>query len=232
MSDSEPPLARKALKIFSGLSDSYDSVLDYGTLMQDRRWKDWVIKNSLPSGGSQILDVGCGTCVLESRLSRECSVVGVDLTEEMIRIGQSKRLESVSSLLLSDGERLPFREASFDIVVSCYVVKYCDTPSFISEMARVLRPGGRLVLYDFARPRGSFWPFNAIYTYGGLRIIGRMLEMKRSRSAYTFSALPEIISSRPWDVKFGSLLEKFGFVNIVSQLLSGGTAVGFTAIKP
>jgi len=222
---------QEALKIFRGLSASYDPVLDYGTLMQDRRWKAWVARKARLTRGSKVLDIGCGTCILEGRLRRDCLVVGVDLTEEMLRIAQARRPQTVDSLLRSDGEKLPFRDGIFDAVVSCYVVKYCETRILASEMARVLKLGGRLALYDFVRPRGSTWPFNAIYTYGGLRLFGKLLEVKGSSSAYTFAALPRIIAGSRWEEQLGHELSRSGFSGVERTLLSGGSAMGFVAVK-
>ena len=84
--------------------------------------------------------------------------------------------------------------SSFDAVVSCYVVKYCSPDLLVSEMARVLKPGGRLVVYDFVRPRGLLWPFNAFYVYGVLRIVGEFLEQFRLKVSTTFTELPGIIA--------------------------------------
>jgi demethylmenaquinone methyltransferase / 2-methoxy-6-polyprenyl-1,4-benzoquinol methylase len=222
---------QEAVKIFRGLSVSYDWVLDYATLMQDRRWKEWVVKSAGLTGGSKVLDIGCGTCILEERLRADCLAIGLDLSEEMLRIGQARRSRTINSLLQSDGEKLPFRKEAFDAVVSCYVVKYCEPRILASEIARVLKPGGRLVLYDFVRPRGSLWPFNAIYTYGGLPLFGRVLRANGSSSAYTFSVLPKIIAGSHWEEEFGDVLSKSGFTTIEKTLLSGGTAMGFAAVK-
>ena len=193
MKESAPPKAT-ALRIFAGLWSSYDTVLEYATLLQDRRWKNWVIRNLADRNDATVLDVGCGTCVLEGMMSGDISVIGVDLTEGMVKIGQGKRIPRVTALLRSDGERLPFRASSFDAVVSCYVVKYCSPDLLVSEMARVLKPGGRLVVYDFVRPRGLLWPFNAFYVYGVLRIVGEFLEQFRLKVSTTFTELPGIIA--------------------------------------
>lgn len=231
MTSRPAPLQRRALRIFSGLAGSYDAVLDSCTLLQDRRWKAWVVKCADVSGRSTVLDLGCGTCVLEERLPRGCHVVGLDLSREMLSIGLSKHAAGVGSLLLSDAQRLPFRAACFDAVLSCYVVKYCDTRALVSQMARVLKPDGRLVLYDFVRPRGALWPLNAMYTYGGLRAVGKLLDAGHARSAYTFQALPGIIRTTPWEVGFGEALKDFGFFGVEERLLSGGVALGISATR-
>jgi demethylmenaquinone methyltransferase/2-methoxy-6-polyprenyl-1,4-benzoquinol methylase len=227
----QAPINETALDIFGGLSDSYDMVLDYVTLMQDRRWKAWVIRSVAMEPGWRVLDIGCGTCVLEERLVGDCFLVGLDLSESMLRVGQRKELPSISSLMRSDAERLPFQSESFDAVLSCYVVKYCSTTTFVSEMLRILKPGGRLVLYDFVKPRGPFWPLNALYVYGGLRIMGTLLGLAHSRTAKTFNELPGVISGRTWDRDFELTMAQSGAQITERRVLSGGVALGFSATK-
>lgn len=220
-----------ALTIFSGLYSSYDWVLDCATLLQDRRWKSWVAESAALKDGSSVLDIGCGTGVLEERLRGHGFLVGADLTEEMLRVAQRKRLSGMGALVVSDGEELPFKDEAFDAVISCYAVKYCSPRALVSEIARVLRPEGRLVLYDFVRPRGPLWPFNAVYAYGFIATLGRMLEPFDSGLAYTFKALPRVIASRPWERGFEEILAQCKLVEVEGKVLSGGVAMGFCARK-
>jgi len=221
------PLAQR---IFEGLSPSYDTVLSAATLMQDASWKRWLLNRADIAKGDRILDIGCGTGVLEEDI-KGADVVGVDITEEMVRLAQGKRIPSLESLSLGDGEHLPFRDASFDSVLSCYVVKYCNPDRLVREIARVLRPGGELVLYDFSSPRGPFAPFHALYVYGALRLFGRILRPFDPDAAFTYEALPEVIRSRIWDANFGETLKSAGFSPVGSRRLTGGVVTGYWATK-
>jgi ubiquinone/menaquinone biosynthesis methyltransferase len=223
------PLARR---IFEGLSPSYDRVLEIATLLQDRYWKRWLLEEASVGEGETALDVGCGTGVLEESLvSDHGNIIGLDLTEEMLRFAQRKGIPSLESLCLGDAESLPFRDGSFDLVLSCYVVKYCSAPLLASEAARVLRSGGRLVLYDFSSPRGAYAPFHAFYVYGVLRIVGALLRLVDAKGALTYEALPSVIRTRRWDETFEAMLKSAGFRDVGRKRLSGGAATGFRATK-
>jgi demethylmenaquinone methyltransferase / 2-methoxy-6-polyprenyl-1,4-benzoquinol methylase len=224
------PLARK---IFEGLSPSYDRVLVAATLMQDVYWKSWLLEHAVMTGEGRVLDIGCGTGVLEERIGggNQAVVVGVDLTEEMIRRAQLKHIPSLLALGVGDGEHLPFRDGSFDTILSCYVVKYCNPQRLAGEMGRVLRRGGTLVLYDFSSPRGPFAPFHALYAYGILKILGKLLQHLDPQTAFTYLVLPDVIRSRVWDSGFEEILKSAGFAHVGRKRLTGGVVTGYWAQK-
>jgi ubiquinone/menaquinone biosynthesis C-methylase UbiE len=101
----------------------------------------------------------------------------------------------------------------------------------VLEIARVLKPGGTLVLYDFSSPRGPFAPFHALYVYGGLKLFGRIIRVLDPGAALTYEALPEVIRSRIWDANFDGTLESAGFLGVGSRRLTGGVVTGYWATR-
>jgi len=219
-----------ARTIFERLSPFYDKVLDYTTMYQDRYWKRWLLNELRPRRDWRVLDLGCGTCVLEEDLCRaRCEVVGIDLTEEMLRIGMGKRPTCLEGLIVGDAEIMPIRERTFDAVVSCYLAKYCDLDTFVAELSRYLKRGGKLVLYDFSSPHGFLGIFHAFYLYGVLRLVGTLIEGAKPDLSFTFRNLPEIVSVRRWDEQLEEKLTAGGFSEIKKKRLSGGVVTAYSA---
>jgi demethylmenaquinone methyltransferase / 2-methoxy-6-polyprenyl-1,4-benzoquinol methylase len=225
------PLKLTARRIFGGLYSTYDWVLDYFTLFQDRYWKRWLIGKARISTSDSTLDIGCGTGVLEEKFIPDAKVVGLDLSNEMISIARSKHIGSLT-LVWGDAEKLPFSPCSFDRVLSCYAVKYCNLENFAVQIYRVLKPGGRLVLYDFAKPRGLLGPLHFLYIYGIFRLLGVLTRRLDSGMSVTFSELPGIIYRTHWYDELGSILERIGFEDRSMRFLSGGGVAIFWATKP
>ena len=220
------------MEIFGGLSSSYEKVLDVATLGQDRYWKRWIYDNAGAMAGDRVLDIGCGTCLLEeSMVGREYTVVGLDLTERMIRIGQSKGIACVEGLLVGDAESLPFADDAFDVVVSCYVPKYVDLARFAEEASRVLRPGGRVALYDFVRPRGPLSPFLRLYIHGALGMAGSILGLVGSETALTLRNLPRIVEGARWNEGVAKAFEGRGVRASTCRTLSSGVVGAFSGRK-
>ncbi len=219
-----------ARKIFGGLSSSYDSVVDVMTLHQDGNWKRKMLGKLSLVQGDRILDVGCGTCVLEEMSQlRSCQTVGIDITATMIRRAKEKRLESISMLGVADAEHLPFREGAFDAVVSCYVLKYCDTGRFVGELGRVLKPGGRMAVYDFTKPRGLAAPLLNLYEAGFMPVLSRIVEPIDHSLAFTCRVLPALIKRTTWDDEFEDALPENNLSEEGSQAPTGGVVTIFWA---
>ena len=221
-----------ALQLFRGLAASYDRTVDYATLYQDRYWKRWASERAVTADGSLVLDLGCGTLLFEERLSRHrCMFVGLDVTPEMVRLGRAKGLGNVPLVVTGDAMLLPFADRIFDGVVSFYVPKYVRMDRLARELARVVKPGARAVLYDFARPTGIFAPVLEPYVQVGLRAMGLVLWKTRRGAAYAFENLPGIIENATWDGEVVGNMEASGFETLEARRLTAGAVYAYCGRK-
>lgn len=178
------------------------------------------------------LDVGCGTLLLEEQLKGSGRrFVALDLSKEMIALGRGKDLGNVALVVNGDAEALPFPDAAFGSVISCYVAKYVRTSKFAGELGRVTRRGGVVALYDFARPRGALAPVLELYIQGGLRWAGLLLRFAGRRSAFTYENLPAIIEGTSWDKEIVGAMEENGFQTLATARLTGGTVFAYCGQK-
>jgi ubiquinone/menaquinone biosynthesis C-methylase UbiE len=178
------------------------------------------------------LDLGCGTLLFEERLRRfSCKFVGLDLAPEMARIGWTKGLTNVSMVINGDAETLPFPDETFDAAVSCYVPKYVSIARLAGELARVVKPGARVVLYDFAKPGGISAPLLEPYIQVGLRAIGLVLRKTRKGAAFAFERLPQIVDGTSWDKEVVGAMEDRGFETMAATPLTGGAVFAYCGRK-
>ena len=232
MADSSEAGKGMAIRLFQGLASSYDRTADWATLFQDRYWKEWVMKRFPDSNGGLALDLGCGTLLLEGRLAgNKGRFIGLDLSKHMLRAGGTKALPNVALLTRGDAERLPFPDQSFEVVVSCYVAKYVNKIRFADEIARVARPGGVVLVYDFIRPRGLAAPFLEFYVRAGLGVFGFLLSRQRRDSAFAFQNLPRIVDDAVWARGFVEAMEQRGIQTVETEKLTGGIVFAFCGRK-
>ena len=180
---SPSPRKRHALELFSGLPGAYDrmgAVLSFG---QDPRWRRALIDAIDPRPGQRILDVATGTGLVAFGLARRgAEVVGLDQSEDMLatarrRLGAHPELARRVSLIQGQAERLPFADAEFDALSFTYLLRYVDDrAATMRELVRVLKPGGRIGMVEFAVPSSpalrALW---RVHTRVGLPLIGRLV---------------------------------------------------------
>jgi demethylmenaquinone methyltransferase / 2-methoxy-6-polyprenyl-1,4-benzoquinol methylase len=177
---------RFAQHLFAPLPQRYDRLAEILSFGQNGRWRRAMIGRIAPAPGQAVLDVASGTAGVALQIAARtgASIVGVDLTEQMLRQGQ----RNVASAGMSDrirltagrAEQLPFADATFDALTFTYLLRYVlDPQATLGELARVVKPGGQVASLEFLVPPSRFWrPWWWLYTRtllpaGGLVTGGR-----------------------------------------------------------
>jgi demethylmenaquinone methyltransferase/2-methoxy-6-polyprenyl-1,4-benzoquinol methylase len=164
-----------ARELFAPLGTSYDrvgAVLSFG---QDPRWRRFLVSR-LPRDGGHVLDIATGTGLVAAELlARGFEVTGLDQSPDMLARAR-ERFGPRVELVESSAESLPFADASFDHLTVTYLLRYVDDPAAtLSELARVVRPGGVVASLEFGVPSGVARPAWELYVRAGLPVAGRAL---------------------------------------------------------
>jgi demethylmenaquinone methyltransferase/2-methoxy-6-polyprenyl-1,4-benzoquinol methylase len=178
---------REALELFEGLPRRYDTLSAALSFWQDPRWRRALVSELDPAAGERVLDVATGTGMVAAELLRrcDCTVVGVDQSPEMLAAARARFRAGGGEVELVEGqaEALPFADESFDGLTFTYLLRYVDDPAAtMRELARVLRPGGRIASLEFGVPplAPARWAWR-LYTAVGLPVLGRLASREWAR---------------------------------------------------
>lgn len=216
--------------MFDSIAWRYDFLnhfLSFGTDYFWRRKAISEIKKRLDP--KDILDVATGTCDLAIAAVKHMkpdTVTGVDISQRMLEEGRKKLhrkgLENKVSLSLAESEDLPFEDSSFDVVMVAFGVRNFEDPvKGLSEMRRVLRDKGLVMVLEFSRP--SKFPFKGIYYFYFKRILplfGKLF----SKDDGAYSYLPDSVNNFPDGDGFFAMMSKAGFGELYQRRLTGGVA--------
>jgi demethylmenaquinone methyltransferase / 2-methoxy-6-polyprenyl-1,4-benzoquinol methylase len=158
---------RFAQRLFAPLPARYDRLAELLSMGQNKRWRRAMVDRVVPAAAGQfILDVASGTAGVALQLAdrSQAGVVGIDLTEQMLRQGSRNVAGSANAdrigLIVGRAEQLPFPDASFDALTFTYLLRYVGDPqATLTELARVVRPGGTIASLEFFEPPSPFWRF-------------------------------------------------------------------------
>lgn len=210
--------------MFTAIAPRYDFLNHLLSLNVDRSWRRAAVSRlgweAKPDG--VYLDLCAGTLDLAAELARRAGfrgrVIGADFAVPMLARGRHKAPRTAP--VAADALALPFPAARFDgALVGFGARNLADLDAGLREAARVLRPGGRLVILEFATPR--FAPLRAAYLFYFRRIlpfIGRLVS--KHRDAYSY--LPESVLAFPEPEALGKRMERAGFRNVRSERLTAG----------
>ena len=242
--ESRPAPAKDASRIsgmFDAIAGRYDLLNRLLSAGLDKRWRKRAVDVLQLTGRETVLDLCTGTADLAlaatSAQHRAKRVVGIDFSEAMLQIGQQKiRTAGVASsaahtvaLVRGDATRIPVRDAAVDAATIGFGIRNVEAPAeACRELARVLRPGGTLVILEFSLPRSAalrnlyLWYFRKI-----LPVVGRLVS--RHPSAYTY--LPASVEAFPSPEEFLQQLREAGFGTARAIPLTFGIVYMFVAIK-
>jgi demethylmenaquinone methyltransferase/2-methoxy-6-polyprenyl-1,4-benzoquinol methylase len=155
---------RFAQRLFADLPDRYDRLAEWLSFGQNARWRKAMVDRIVPGAPKRVLDVASGTAGVALQLADRTSaqIVGVDLTENMLKVGQFNvaKAHQTRRVQLVNGraEELPFPDAAFDALTFTYLFRYVDDPqATLNELARVVKPGAPVASLEFMVPPNAFW---------------------------------------------------------------------------
>lgn len=227
----EVPWEQKADRVkavFDSVAHRYDVMNDLMSLGIHRAWKRFALNRTRLRAGDSALDVAGGTGDLALGLARQVGESGTvcltDINPTMLARGRDRMIDSGLPARLTycvaDAERLPFPEASFDCVTIAFGLRnVTDKPAALHSMARVLKPGGQLLILEFSRPvLPGLSPIYDVYSFRVLPVLGRIV----AGDADSYRYLAESIRKHPDQETLEGMMIEAGLEQTGYHNLSGG----------
>jgi len=217
---------KQVADMFDSISGKYDFLNHFLSLGIDIRWRKKAIKLLRESKPKQILDIATGTgdFAIESLALNPEKVVGLDISEGMLSVGRQKMkkksIDHIISMQSGDSENIHFEDQSFDAVIVAFGVRnFENLEKGLSEMNRVLKPGGKAVILEFSKP--TIFPFKQLYNFYFRWILPKIGKLvSKDNAAYTY--LPESVNEFPYGNDFLQILNKTGYKNTTCKTLTLG----------
>ncbi|GAA6524901.1 demethylmenaquinone methyltransferase [Intrasporangium sp. DVR] len=214
--------------MFDTVAEKYDLTNDVMTAGIDRLWRRAVVKAVGAQRGERILDIAAGTGTSsEPWADREIEVVPADFSLGMLRVGRRRRPDM--AFTAADAMRLPFADASFDVVTMSYGLRnVADMDRALGEFLRVTKPGGRLVICEFSQPVNRV--VRNLYGNVVLRVLPGIARRTASNpESYVY--LAESIREWPPQGELARRIEQAGWSGVAWRNLTGGIVALHTAVK-
>ena len=225
-----PPLMEKAAVVramFDRIAPRYDVLNRLISFRLDQRWRRAVVRAATISAQDRVVDLACGTGDLSELAVRTgARVVGVDFAGNML--AGARRRGISAAFVQADAERLPLPPHWATVVVSGFALRnFVSIPAVLAEAARVLLPGGRLVLLEVDTPTNKLlqWGYG-LYFKRLVPFLGALLS-----DAPAYAYLPRSVSYLPESSTLQRMIETAGFRQVVKHQLSGGVVQLLTAIR-
>ncbi len=233
--ESEGSKKEQVARMFDNISERYDFLNHMLSLSIDKGWRKKVVKMADQGNPKNILDVATGTADLAIALTKAHpdKITGIDISQGMLDVGEkkvaNKGLSKIITLQQADSEDLPFEDNTFDVVTVAFGVRnFENLKKGLSEIRRVLKPGGKILVLEFSQPTG--FPFKQVYKFYFKNILpglGKLIS--RDQSAYTY--LPESVNAFPHSSEFTAILEDVGFGKTSYKPVTFGVATIYEGTK-
>ena len=213
--------------MFDRIAPKYDALNRVMSVGMDQRWRRRALDKIGVGEGDLVVDLACGTgdfCELVEE--RGAEVVGVDFALQMLKQGRTRGLDFRS--VQGDGEWLPFRTASVDVVTCGFALRnFVSLEGVLEEIARIMRPGGRVALIDVDRP--AWGPIRAAHSLYFDRIVPLVGGLVSDKKAYAY--LPQSTAYLPPPERLKEMLSGAGFLEVERERLFLGSAQILTGVR-
>ena len=222
--------------VFSNIAKNYDlmnTVLSFG---QDYYWRKFSVKAMNIGPNQRILDVACGTCVFTKEALRQeptLRMEALDFNSEMldqgrVRIEDAGLIDQVN-LVQGDAMALPYADNTFDAAMSGFAMRNVpDIKRVLSEMQRVVKPGGKVVVLELAKP--SMFGFKQLYNFYFSYILPIIGKLSKDNSSYAW--LPESLRRYPHQSEILEIWKSLGYENATYHELTGGIVAVHEGVVP
>jgi demethylmenaquinone methyltransferase / 2-methoxy-6-polyprenyl-1,4-benzoquinol methylase len=233
----ESSKAQRVRGVFDSVASRYDVMNDVLSMGMHRAWKAYTVAVAAVQPGMQVLDIAGGTGDLARAFAQRVGpesgggrVVLTDINEAMLRVGRDRLLDEglVLPTAACDAERLPFTTASFDLVSVAFGLRNMTRKdAALTEMCRVLRPGGRLLVLEFSKPIAALEKPYEWYSFTLMPLLGKWI----AKDAESYRYLAESIRMHPDAPTLKSMMKGAGFGHVDVHSLAGGIVALHVGVK-
>jgi demethylmenaquinone methyltransferase / 2-methoxy-6-polyprenyl-1,4-benzoquinol methylase len=234
--DSSKSKKEQVAEMFDRIACRYDLMNRFLSARTDIGWRKTAIKWLKKDNPQAILDIATGTgdmAIMAFKMLRPKQVVGIDISTQMLEIGRKKiekeGLTNYVQLHIGDSETINYRENTFDAGMVAFGVRnFENLEKGLSEIRRVLRPGGQLVILEFSKPKQPVRSFYKLYMRAVAPQVARWF--KQNKEAYQY--LNESANAFPDRQDFIDILNKVGYTDTRFKSVSLGICCIYTGRKP